>query len=263
MLHKICLTNDDGPVSPGLLSLADHLKDIADLIVVVPDGQRSASGKGQTLNRPLRVTQDAQSAGYRLIAHDGLPADSVVIAQYFAKKLDLFVSGINAGANAGYQSILTSGTAGAAIEAALRGYPAVAISREASSEDWFSESGDDTDCHAICEMATRVIKHILETGMPRNTCVLNLNFPRQITDKTQIVVTKPARARMKDEIERRIDPNGSPYYWVRGVEIVPPKGTDVYEVLTRGNISLSPIIIEGVTDAQLDPVRDFVRSLSL
>lgn len=262
-MHKICLTNDDGPASPGLLSLAEHLKDTADLIVVVPDGQRSASGKGQTLNRPLRVTHDANAIGYRMITHDGLPADSVVMAQHFAKNLDLFVSGINAGANAGYQSILTSGTVGAAIEAALRGYPAVAISMEVSSDNWFSQSGKDTDFHVICEMATRIINRILETGMPRNTSVLNLNFPREITDRTRVVVTRPAKARLKDEIERRIDPNGSPYYWVRGVEITPPKDTDVYEVLTRGNISLSPITIEGVTDAELDAVRDFVRSLSL
>jgi 5'-nucleotidase len=184
------------------------------------------------------------------------------MARYFAKKIDIFVSGINAGANAGYQSILTSGTAGVAIEAALRGYPAVALSREASSENWFARSGDDSDCHAICEMATRIVKRILDTGMPRNISVLNVNFPREITNKTQVVVTKPAMARMRDEIERRIDPNGSPYYWVRGVEIPPPKDTDVYEVLTRGNIAVSPITIEGVTDEQLGPLRDFVKSLS-
>lgn len=259
----MCLTNDDGPASPGLLSLADHLKTISDLTVVVPDGQRSASGKGQTLNRPIRITRDVPAEGYRLIAHDGLPADSVVIAQYFSRNLELFVSGINLGANAGYQSILTSGTAGAAIEAALRGYPAIAVSREVSSEDWFSQSGAGPDCHAVCEITTRIIKQILDKGMPRSTSILNLNFPRVLTDKTQVVVTRPIRARMKDEIERRIDPNGSPYYWVRGVEITPTKDTDVHEVLVKGNISLSPITIESVTDAQLDPVRDFVRSLSL
>jgi len=262
-LHKVCLTNDDGPASPGLLSLADHLKDIAELIVVVPDGQRSASGKGQTLNRPLRITHDADIAGYRLIAHDGAPADSIAIAQHFSKNIDLFVSGINSGANAGYQSILTSGTVGAAMEAALRGFPAIAISREVSSDKWFSASGKSGDCHRMCEMTVRIIKCILEKGMPRSTSVLNLNFPREFTDKTQVIVTKPTMARMRDEIDRRIDPNGSPYYWVRGVEISPPKDTDVYEILVRGNISISPITIESVTDAQLDSVKDFVRSLAL
>jgi 5'-nucleotidase len=246
-----------------LLSLADQLKDVTELIVVVPDGQRSASGKGQTLNRPLRITQDVDTAGYRLIAHDGAPADSIAIAQHFSKKIDLFVSGINSGANAGYQSILTSGTVGAAIEAALRGFPAIAISREVSSDKWFSASGKGGDCLRMCEMAVRIVMQVLEKGMPRSTSVLNLNFPRELTDKMQLVVTKPATARMRDEIERRMDPNGSPYYWVRGVEISPPKDTDVYEVLVRGNISISPITVENVTDAQLDSVKDFVRSLAL
>jgi broad specificity polyphosphatase/5'/3'-nucleotidase SurE len=37
-LYTICLMNDDGLQSAGLLKLADALADIANLTVIVPDG---------------------------------------------------------------------------------------------------------------------------------------------------------------------------------------------------------------------------------
>ncbi len=261
-MHKVCLINDDGPLSQGLLSLADSLKGQVDLIVVVPDGQRSATGKALTFNRPIRFTRESKMDGYSLIAHDGMPADSVVIAQYFAKDIDMFVSGINSGANVGYQSILTSGTVCGAIEAAIRGFPAIAVSQEVHSDEWFASSGSKSDSQHVCGFTCRLINLVLQLGMPKGVDVLNLNFPHEIKKTTRLVITKPTSARMVNEVERRVDPNGSPYYWVRGIEIKPKPGTDAYEVLVNGNVSLSPFTVEGVNDSLADLLRDFVRPLS-
>jgi len=233
-----------------------------DLIVVVPDGQRSATGKALTFNRPIRFTRECAMDGYTLIAHDGMPADSVVIAQYFAKDIALFVSGINSGANVGYQSILTSGTVCGAIEAAIRGFPAIAVSQEGHSDEWFTPSGSKTDSQYVCQFTNRLIDLVLQLGMPKGVDVLNLNFPHEIKKTTRLVITKPTSARMVNEVERRMDPQGSPYYWIRGIEIEPRPGTDAHEVLVNGNVSLSPFTVEGVSDALIDLLRDFVRPLS-
>ncbi|TFH01015.1 MAG: 5'/3'-nucleotidase SurE, partial [Candidatus Thorarchaeota archaeon] len=127
-MPTVCLVNDDGPESKGLLRLSEALAASMNVVVVVPNGQRSGTGKALTLDRPIRITERADSKHCRFIVHDGLPADSVVLALSMIDKVDLFVSGINAGANLGYHRMLTSGTVGAALEAAIQGYPAIAVS---------------------------------------------------------------------------------------------------------------------------------------
>ena len=82
-MHKVCLTNDDGPRSEGMLKLAEELSETMELIVVVPDGQRSATGKSLTLKRPIRITEKHTKKGYEFVTHDGSPADSVILAQAF------------------------------------------------------------------------------------------------------------------------------------------------------------------------------------
>ncbi len=119
MPYTICLTNDDGPNSTGLQNLAIAIAKEFKLVVVVPDGQRSATGKSLTLNTPLRVVRRKTIDGIELYTHSGTPADSIVVAKSMFDDIDLIVSGINSGANLGYQSMLTSGTVGAAFEAAF------------------------------------------------------------------------------------------------------------------------------------------------
>ncbi|MFW9926303.1 MAG: 5'/3'-nucleotidase SurE, partial [Candidatus Thorarchaeota archaeon] len=72
-MYKVCLTNDDGPRSEGMLKLAETLNGIVELVVVVPDGQRSATGKSLTLKRPIRITEKHEKNGYPFVSHDGAP----------------------------------------------------------------------------------------------------------------------------------------------------------------------------------------------
>jgi 5'-nucleotidase len=257
-LNRVCLTNDDGPHSSGLQKLAATLKQLTDLTVVIPDGQRSATGKALTFNRPLRITEK-DADGYKLILHDGTPADSVCVAQSFVENIDLFISGINTGANVGYQSMFTSGTVGAVMEAALLGYPGIAVSRVSETKDWFNSDGIKHDYKKECEVTIEIAQRVLERGLPRRIDGLNLNFPSEVSDDCSIVLTKPARLRMHNDLVRRVDPNGSLYYWIRGIENEPEPNTDVFEILRKGNISLSPIIIESANDFDLEALTEFLR----
>jgi 5'-nucleotidase len=258
-MFRVCLTNDDGPRSDGLLRLAETLTKEVELFVVVPDSQRSATGKSLTLTRPIRITEKHEKFGYSFVSHDGSPADSVILAESFYDDIDLFVSGPNTGANVGYQSMLTSGTVGAAFEAAIRGIPSIAVSRQATSEEWFDSTGATNDCEKICEVTKEIAMRVLKRGMPDGIDVLNLNFPSTITEESEIVVTKPTKIRIHNEVERRVDPNGRPYYWYLGIEGEPPINTDAHEVFVKKNIALSPVVLDWIKPEDLERLRKFMQ----
>ena len=257
-MHRVCLTNDDGPNSSGLLKLAETLASHVEIVIVVPDGERSASGKALTLNRPLRVKKVKSVNGFEMITHDGSPADSVVLARCLIGDIDLFVSGINAGGNLGYQSMFTSGTVGAAMEAALMGFPAVAASLVVKPNEWFNSADKERDYTKICEVIRDVVLRVLRKGLPKGIDAINLNFPFSISESSKVVVAKPARVRISNELDKRVDPNQSPYYWLKGVHNDPSEGSDADIVLNKGDISLSPIIIEATTDEDIELLNQFM-----
>ncbi|MHA2067875.1 MAG: 5'/3'-nucleotidase SurE [Candidatus Thorarchaeota archaeon] len=257
-MHKVCLTNDDGPFSSGLLKLAETLSSHVEIVIVVPDGERSASGKALTLNRPLRVKKVKSTNGFEMITHDGSPADSVILASCLIKDIDLIVSGINAGANLGYQSMFTSGTVGAALEAALMGFPAIAASLVVEPNEWFNSAEKERDYTKICEAIRDIVLRVLKKGLPKGIDALNLNFPLSVSESSKMVVARPARVRISNELDKRIDPNQSPYYWLKGIHNDPSKGSDADIVLNNGNISLSPIVIETVTEDDLAALNEFM-----
>jgi 5'-nucleotidase len=244
-----------------MLKLAEELSKTMELIVVVPDGQRSATSKTLTLKRPIRITEKHDRNGYQFVTHDGSPADSVILAQAFYEDIDLVISGINSGANVGIQSMLTSGTVGAAFEAAIRGLPAIAASRQATPSEWFGSTGTNGGFEKICEIIRDLIMRVLEKGMPQGIDMLNLNFPCDLTDDSEVVVVKPTKIRMHNEVEKRTDPHGRPYYWYLGIENEPPPGTDAHEVFVKRNVSLSPVVLEWTNSEEIDTLEKFMKDL--
>ncbi len=116
MKPSILLTNDDGVGSVGLWAAYEALAPIADVTIVAPATQQSAVGRSISIFEPLRAS--------RIIMNDvpawsvaGKPTDAVIIGLY-ALRLNpaLIVSGINIGENLSFESIMTSGTVGAALE---------------------------------------------------------------------------------------------------------------------------------------------------
>ena len=123
---RILISNDDGYLAPGINALAEALADVAEIIVVAPDSNRSGASNSLTLDRPLSVTQAANGFYYV----NGTPTDCVHIALtgMLDALPDLVVSGINNGQNMG-DDTLYSGTVAAATEAYLFGIPAIAFSQ--------------------------------------------------------------------------------------------------------------------------------------
>ena len=109
---KILVSNDDGYLATGINVLTDALAEIADVVVVAPDRNRSAASSSLTLHDPLRVSKVAENR-YKV---NGTPSDCVHLALtgFLQEEPDLVVSGINHGANLG-DDVIYSGTVAAAL----------------------------------------------------------------------------------------------------------------------------------------------------
>src|SRR5579862_1254129 len=122
---KILLSNDDGFRAPGIKMLTKVLAEIAEIVVVAPDRNRSGASNSLTLDNPLRMT--AEDNGFFSV--NGTPTDCVHLAVtgLLKEMPDMVVSGINEGSNLS-DDVLYSGTVAAATEGRFLGLPSLAIS---------------------------------------------------------------------------------------------------------------------------------------
>ena len=108
-----------------------------ELVVIAPDGNRSAMARSITTMRPLWVEEIAFDDGTTGYATDGTPVDCVRLANLGLVEgfeAELIVSGINHGANLG-DDITYSGTVAAALEGVILGLPAIAVSQQSSARE--------------------------------------------------------------------------------------------------------------------------------
>src|SRR5437773_12293670 len=162
---RIVVTNDDGYRSEGLLALADSLKRIGEVTIVAPVEEASAIGHALTLRHPLRLERIAD----RVFAVDGTPTDcvNVAVTQVLRTLPDLVVSGINKGWNLG-DDVTYSGTVAGALEGALLGIPALAISLKSTRAEH--------DFGPAARAAATLAGALLQRPLPSRT-FLNINVP--------------------------------------------------------------------------------------
>lgn len=167
----ILISNDDGVLANGIRALAkEAVKRGHKVTIYAPDTQRSAASHSATFFRSLHVEPVEYADDIKAYAVDGTPADCVRLGLYIAAKeapVDCVLSGINNGANRG-AAILYSGTVAAATEAALCGYPAVAVSLCS-----YADEGYETAARLGVKAAEWAVKHRLPRGE-----IYNLNVPK-------------------------------------------------------------------------------------
>ncbi|MCX6693439.1 MAG: 5'/3'-nucleotidase SurE [Methanomicrobiales archaeon] len=259
MPQKILLTNDDGVNSAGLWAAYEALAPIAEVTVVAPATQQSAVGRSISIFEPIRANEVIHE-GVRAWAVGGKPTDAVIIGLYALKLApDLVVSGINIGENLSFESIMTSGTVGAALEAANQGTPAVAFSLQV--EDQGEKFDDPRFTSRQFESSKVVVRETIERifarGFPKKAHVVNVNIPSVI--KGGYVVTRLAEKLFSTGVEKRLDPRGRPYFWINGPLIEDaPEGTDVHAI-RMGNVSITPITLDCTAPgAREEAVRLFI-----
>jgi 5'-nucleotidase len=229
-MKHILVTNDDGIYGPGLAALVKELGKIAKVTVVVPDQERSGTSHSITLHKPLRI----QKINAQTYIVNGTPTDCVRFGalSLMKRKVDLVVSGINAGPNMGHD-VIYSGTVAGAREGALLKIPSFAISVVELLKP---------DFKLAARTALKIANNIFKKGLP-DDIYLNVNVPNKARG---IEITSLGHRIYDEEIDCRIDPRGRKYYWLAGkfVSGVHQKGTDI-TVVEGSCVSITPL--------QLDP----------
>lgn len=244
MKPKILLTNDDGVTSAGLWAAYEALSAIADVTVVAPATQQSAVGRSISIFEPIR-TYEITLNGVPAYSVGGKPTDAVIIGLYSLNlKPDLVVSGVNIGENLSYESIMTSGTVGAALEASNQGVRSIAFSLQV--EDQGDKFDDPSRATQKFEETRRIVRdvceRIFEHGFPEDADVINVNIPSRVTGGYE--VTRLGEKLFHTGVEKRLDPRGRPYYWIDGpLYADAEEGTDVHAV-RKGNVSITPITLD-------------------
>ncbi|HTQ46098.1 MAG TPA: 5'/3'-nucleotidase SurE [Polyangiaceae bacterium] len=249
MRPLVLLSNDDGHTSAGIRAMRAALAAAADVVVLAPETEQSATSHSLSLHRPLRL-RDVEPGVFAL---DGTPADCVYVALHaiprvLPRRPDLVVSGLNHGMNLG-QDAFYSGTVAAAREGALRGIPAVAASAHAS-----------VDLARAAETTVRIATALLEKSRATGT-LLNVNFPKGWTG--EIRETRLGTRIYEDMVDFRRDPRGREYLWLAGPgvrhERDPGSDTDAYD---EGVASITPLLLDLTDRANVDGTTAIAAAVS-
>ena len=215
---KALISNDDGITASGILAAKKAVDELCETYVVAPEHQQSGIGHALTLYEPLRVNEYTLKDGSKGYGVSGTPTDAVTLALFeiMDSKPDIMISGINTGYNIGKAELTTSGTLGAALEAASFGIPTIAISQEVTRDDVKFENGDiEVDFDFAGKMLNKLTKIVLKKGLPEGIDLLNVNVPANPSDEEFEIVSLSERM-YSPVIEKRLDPRGKPYYWING-----------------------------------------------
>lgn len=249
---NILVSNDDGYNAPGILCLAETLRNlptVEQVTLVAPDRNRSGASNSLTLEQPLRVEHHEDGS----ISVNGTPTDCVHVAitGLLDTAPDIVISGINAGANLG-DDVLYSGTVAAAMEGRFLGLPAVAI----SLAGWPARH---------YETAARVMEQLLPRlspdALPENT-ILNINVPDvPWSDIQGMVATRLGHRHKAEPVIRQTDPRGHPIYWLGppGAARDDGPGTDFYAVFNH-QVSVTPLHVDLTRHSALESTAEWLRT---
>ena len=236
---RVLLSNDDGVHAAGLRALAAAFEG-DEVWVCAPDREQSASSHAISLHRPLRIHEVAP----RWHAVDGTPTDAVYLGLNLVLQgrwPDVVVSGVNHGPNLG-NDVHYSGTVAAAMEGALLGVPAVAVSLAHPPPHDFAQAARFAAGLARALVASR----------PAAPLLLNVNVPAGPVKGWRL--TRLGRRTYGNEVVGKTDPRGRRYYWIGGEggaidEDIP--GSDCNCVTFDGLVAVTPLALDATHDAAL------------
>ncbi len=256
---RILITNDDGINAPGLDVLHRIASEIAgpggEVWTVAPAFEQSGVGHCISYTHPTMIAE----LGPRRFAAEGSPADCVLAGLHdvmAGSPPDLVLSGVNRGNNAG-ENTLYSGTIGGAMEAALQGLPAIALSQFLGPET----QGLDDPFEAAARHGVALVRKLLDHGHwqggPYRT-FYNVNFPPCPAAKVKgtRVATQGFRDYTRMTVEPQQSPSGRRFLWIKGGPQQRPTGpgTDV-TANVEGYISVTPMRADLTAHDLIDALR--------
>ena len=245
----ILITNDDGHDANGIAVLTRLMMKIGDVVVVAPDGPRSAQSNALTVTHPIRFKKIEEKEGLVRYICTGTPTDCVKLAlnEIVERKPDLVVAGINHGSNSAI-NVIYSGTMGAVLEGCENGILSIGFS--------ICNHSMDADFSVFEPYVFQITQEALRNGLPHATC-LNVNAP--VGEIKGVKVARQCDGRWTKEYAKRTDPRGGSYFWLTGnFENHEPESTDTDEwALDHGYVSIVPTKIDLTAYQAMDDVRSW------
>ena len=246
--HKVLLVNDDGIDAEGIKLLeglvSPHCKETW---VVAPAEEQSGASHSISMHLPIRHRR----LDDRHHAIKGTPTDCALMGIYelMPEPPSLLISGINWGANLA-EDVTYSGTASAAMEGALLGVPAIAMTLVHAFQEVHWETAE--------RFAPQVLDGILSAGIAPGTFV-NVNFPPVSPDKVRGVRVCRQGQRPPGSFKptKRTDARHKDYWWIaiKRVEHEIAKGTDL-EAIENNEIAVTPIQLDMTAGQSLQNLQD-------
>ncbi|ABL77552.1 5'/3'-nucleotidase SurE [Thermofilum pendens] len=249
---RILVVNDDG-VGDGLLALARVAERLGhSVFLATTHDQRSGYSKSVSFKATYTP---AKIGGYEGIVTNSSPASAVLLAfKVFGKEFDFVLSGVNMGPNLGLWDILSSGTVGAVLEAALHGVPGAAVSLVAGSHEEYSSL-----TYEDYERAARLAVDLLERLEWRPPCeVLNINVPLRTNGSVKF--TLPERVPPRDLYRCSGNECRMGYWTLQESYVCSNPRSDVCAI-KEGFVSVTPLSPGSL--AREDLVKKLTRSTSL
>ena len=263
MIKKsIFLTNDDGWDAKGLKKLVEALRPIAQLIIVAPANEKSASAHSMTLTRPMKLV-GVDDEYYKM--DDGTPTDCVFIGLNNLydedNKPDLVISGINIGSNMG-EDITYSGTVAGATEAVLQGVPAISISQVFN--DLNNANKNAWEYELACKVIVDIVRKIFNGNFPLDERkLLNINVPPcSIKECNGIKITNAGYREYGNDSHRYISPRGEEVYWIGLHPLIwrkhETKSCD-FEAVKNNYVSITPIQLDMTSYSDIDKLKGWIN----
>jgi 5'-nucleotidase len=242
---RILVTNDDGINAPGLSVLEQIAAELAgpdgEVWTVAPAFEQSGVGHCISYTHPMMIAQ----LGERRFAAEGSPADCVLAGLHHVLKdtpPDLILSGVNRGNNSA-ENALYSGTLGGAMEGALQGLRAIALSQYLGPKTYNAENPfEAAEKHAV-----PLLRQLIDMMPVEETdyrLFFNVNFPPCPASEVKGVRIAPQGYRRGTgfAVEPQKSPTGRQYLWIKGGDQRRPTepGTDA-AVNLEDYISVTPM----------------------
>ncbi|CEH33947.1 5'/3'-nucleotidase SurE [Romboutsia lituseburensis] len=247
---NILITNDDGIRADGIIELAKAMSNIANVYVVAPESQRSATGHAITIHSPIMVNEEFIADNINAYSISGTPADCVKLGIEGIFKdidIDLVLSGINNGPNLG-TDVIYSGTASAAIEGLVQNKPSIAISYNEFNVT--KETYREASKHVV-----KIVDSVKDKLNILEDCILNVNIPNKEIKGTKVTVL--GERKYENVMEERYSPYGKRYFWIGGkiknIEQVENNDIDCVE---EGYISITPVNIDMTNKNKVNYIKD-------
>ncbi|MEL6476548.1 MAG: 5'/3'-nucleotidase SurE [Pseudomonadota bacterium] len=250
---RILITNDDGITAPGLAVAEAIAAEIAgpdgELWIVAPENERSGASHAISYTVPTRLNRISD----RRFAIDGFPADCALVGLHkilAETPPDLVISGVNRGHNVA-EDVVYSGTVGAAMDAALAGAKAIALSQ------FYAKTGPEDLFAAARAMGAEVVRRVLAMPFPPGV-FYNVNFPAKPVAEVAGLTVCPQgiRADATFDVVSYQAPNGREYQFYRhGTRNASaPEGSDA-KLCHDGWVTISPLRAQLTAEDVLEGAR--------